>query len=75
LRDLGFSIFFVERPKASQVTLVNGAMLPYAELQFAVDLARERFHRRWLKHVEESPMGLWRHHFAIRQSKTILRAI
>jgi hypothetical protein len=43
LLDLRFSIFFVERPEALQVRLVNSAMLPFAELQFAFDLACERF--------------------------------
>jgi hypothetical protein len=41
---LRLSIFFVERPKALQVRLVNGAMLPLPALQFAVDLACERFY-------------------------------
>ena len=41
---LRLSMFFVERPKALQVRLVNGAMLPFAALQFAFDLAREFFH-------------------------------
>jgi hypothetical protein len=44
LLDLRLSIFFFERPEPLQVRLVNGAMLPFAALQFAFDLARESFH-------------------------------
>jgi hypothetical protein len=44
LRDLCLSIFLVKWPEASQFRLVNNAMLPFANLQFAVDLARKCFH-------------------------------
>ena len=44
LRDLCLSIFLVRWPEASQFTLVNNAMLPFANLQFAVDLARKCLH-------------------------------
>ena len=44
LGDLCLSVFLVKRPEASQFTLVNNAMLPFANLQFAVDLARKCLH-------------------------------
>jgi hypothetical protein len=40
---LRLSTFFVDRPKTLQIRLVNGAMLPFAELQLAFDLACQCF--------------------------------
>jgi hypothetical protein len=50
-----------------QVRLVNSAMLPFAELQFAFDLACERFHvatQMWSD-------GIMARSFAVRQSKKV----
>jgi hypothetical protein len=44
LRDLCLSIFLVKWPEARQFTLVNNTMLPFANVQFAVDLARKCLH-------------------------------
>jgi hypothetical protein len=44
LRDLCLSIFRVKWPEASQFTLINSAMLPFANLQFAVDSVRKCLH-------------------------------
>ncbi len=44
LRDLCLSIFFVWRPETFQFVLVNGAVLPFANLQFVLDSARKRLH-------------------------------
>src|SRR5215469_1600075 len=43
-RDLYLSVFVIERPDPLQFTLVSGVVLPLADLQFAFDSGRERFH-------------------------------
>ena len=44
LRDLCLSICLVWRPETFQFVLVNSAVLPFANLQFAFDSARKRLH-------------------------------
>ncbi len=44
LGDLCFTILRMHRPEAFQFILVNGAVLPIANLQLAFDSVRERFH-------------------------------